>query len=70
MAAKLKESLMSNKLKVAWDLPAPEVDIVGQLQEKDLSEIQTLESKCKDQMVPLTFKLATVPSLDLLGCCN
>ncbi|KAH9569666.1 hypothetical protein CY35_02G002700 [Sphagnum magellanicum] len=58
MAAKLEELLMSSKLKVAWDLSTPAADIVAKLREKDLSEIQTLESKCKDQMVPLAFKLA------------
>jgi hypothetical protein len=58
MAAKLEELLMSSKLQVAWDLSTPAADIVAKIREKDLSEIQTLDSKCKDQMVPLAFKLA------------
>ncbi|CAM6049218.1 unnamed protein product [Sphagnum compactum] len=58
MAAKLEEAVMSSRLEVAWDLSTPAAFIVAKLREKDLREIQALESKCKDQMVPLAFKLA------------
>jgi Leucine-rich repeat (LRR) protein len=68
MAAKLEELLMSSKLKVAADLSTPTVDIVAKLQEKYLTETQTSESKCKNQIVPLTCKLATLPSLDFSRC--
>jgi Leucine-rich repeat (LRR) protein len=68
MVAKLEELLMNNKLKVAGDLSTPTVDIVAKLQEKYLTETQTSESKCKNQIVPLTCKLATLPSLDFSRC--
>jgi hypothetical protein len=58
MAAKLEEAVMSSMLEVVWDLSTPAAFIVAKLREKDLREIQALESKCKDQMVPLAFKLA------------
>ncbi|CAK9273951.1 unnamed protein product [Sphagnum jensenii] len=58
MAAKLEEAVMSSRLEVAWDLSTPAAFIVAKLREKDLREIQALELKCKDQMVPLAFKLA------------
>jgi Leucine-rich repeat (LRR) protein len=68
MATKLKKWFMRTKLNVASDLSIPTVDIVAKLREKDLSEVQTLESKSKDQMVIPAFKLGALPSLDLSGC--
>jgi Leucine-rich repeat (LRR) protein len=68
MAAELKKLFMSNKLNVASDLSIPTSDIVAKQRKKNPSEIQTLESKSKDQMVLPACKLDALPSLDLLRC--
>lgn len=56
MAAKLEEALMS--IKLVWDLSTPAKEIVEKVREQDLSFIQSLEGKCKDQLLALAFKLA------------
>ena len=56
MAAKLEEALLS--IKLAWDLSTPAKEIVDKVRSQDLSTIQSLEGKCKDQVLPLAFKLA------------
>lgn len=56
MAAKLEEALLS--IRPAWDLSTPAKEIVDKVRAQDLSLIQSLEGKCKDQVLPLAFKLA------------
>lgn len=56
MAAKLEEALLS--ISLVWDLSTPAKEIVEKVREQDLSLIQALEGKCKDQILPLACKLA------------
>lgn len=56
MAAKLEEALLS--IRLPWDLSTPAKEIVEKVREQDLSLIQSLEGKCKDQVLALAFKLA------------
>ncbi len=65
MATKLEELLMSNKLKVAWDLSSPIIDIFATLRERSLD----LSGCSKLKELP-TFidELTTLESLDLSRC--
>jgi Leucine-rich repeat (LRR) protein len=65
MATKRKELLMNNKLKVAWDLSIPVIDIFAKLRERSLD----LSGCSKLRELP-TFidELTTLESLDLSGC--
>lgn len=56
MAVKLEEALLS--IRLAWDLSTPAKEIVEKVREQDLSLIQSLEGKCKEQVLALAFKLA------------
>lgn len=69
MAGKLEEALLSIK-DVIWDLSTPASVIVEKVSEQDLSLIQSLEARCREQLVPVAFKLGrglkVVPLVALL----
>ncbi|KAG6546601.1 hypothetical protein Mapa_011790 [Marchantia paleacea] len=57
-AVPLEEALLSSKLQVDWDFLTPAAQIVEKVREKDLVALRALETKCKDQLIPVAFKLA------------
>lgn len=54
----LEECFLNSKFHFEWNLSTPAVEIVEKVGKKDLSILRLLESKCKDQVIGIAFKLA------------